>query len=104
LLLVRGNSQDDALAELKLATTLAPENARFAYVYAVALNSMGMADRAVVAMQDAANRFPADFDVRWALVSLLREQGQLDAARTAAEEMSEQFPEVESVQVLLRSL
>jgi tetratricopeptide (TPR) repeat protein len=104
LLLVRGNDPEAALLELEKATTLEPANARFVYVYAVALNSLGMADRAIDVIQDAANRFPADFDIRWALVSLLREQGRIDDAKVAAQSMAEQYPDVESVQVLLRSL
>ena len=37
----------DAHPELRRAAELQPENARFAYVYAVALNSMGQAEAAV---------------------------------------------------------
>ena len=104
LLLVRGNEQDNALLELELATTLDPGNARFAYVYAVALNSLGRLERSADVMQEAANRFPADFDIRWALVSILRDQGRIDEAKAAAVSLAEQYPETESVQVLLHSL
>jgi tetratricopeptide (TPR) repeat protein len=104
LLLVRGNEQDKALLELEMSTTLDPGNARFAYVYAVALNSLGRIDRSIDVIQDAAIRFPADFDIRWALVSILRDQGRIDEAKAAAVGLSEQYPEVESVQVLLHSL
>ena len=43
LLLVRDARQQDGLAELRSAAELQPENPRFAYVYAVALNSLGEA-------------------------------------------------------------
>jgi Flp pilus assembly protein TadD len=92
------------LLELELATKLDPGNARFAYVYAVALNSLGRLERSADVMQDAANRFPADFDIRWALVSILRDQGRIDEAKAVAVSLAEQYPEVESVQVLLHSL
>ena len=104
MLLVRGNEQDEALLELDKATTLEPGNARFAYVYAVALNSLGRIERSVVVMQDAAIRFPGDFDIQWALVALLRDQGRIDEAKAAAASLAEQFPEIESVQVLQHSL
>jgi len=104
LLLVRGNEQEEALLELEKATTLEPGNARFAYVYAVALNSLGRIERSVDVMEDAAIRFPGDFDIRWALVALLRDHGRIDEAKAAAASLAEQYPEVESVQVLLHSL
>jgi Flp pilus assembly protein TadD len=104
LLLVRGNEQDEALLELEKATTLEPGNARFAYVYAVALNSLGRIERSVDVMQDAAIRFPGDFDIHWALVAILRDQGRIDEAKAVAAGLAEQYPEIESVQVLQHSL
>jgi len=104
LLLVRGNEQDNALLELEMATTLEPANARFAYVYAVALNSLGRIERSVDVMQDAAIRFPGDFDIHWALVAMLRDHGRIDEAKAVAARLAEQYPEVESVQVLQHSL
>ena len=45
LLLVRQHSYTEALDQLRQASELAPDNARYAYVYAVALNSTGAAAR-----------------------------------------------------------
>ncbi len=104
LLLVRGDEQDKALLELEKATTLEPGNPRFAYVYAVALNSLGRIERSVAVMQDAAIRFPGDFDIQWALVALLRDHGRIDEAKAAAARLAEQYPQIESVQVLQHSL
>jgi len=104
LLLVRGEQQETALLELEKATQLAPDNARFAYVYAIALNSLGQVDNSIAAMQDAANRFPAEFDVQWALVSMLRDQGRNAEAKAVAEDLSRQYPEDQDVRALLRSL
>jgi Flp pilus assembly protein TadD len=104
LLLVRGEQQETALLELEKATKLAPDNSRFAYVYAVALNSLGQVDNSIAAMLSAANRFPANFDIQWALVSMLRDQGRIAEAKAVAEDLSRQYPEDQNVQALLQSL
>jgi Flp pilus assembly protein TadD len=41
LALVRQHNYADALPELRQASEFAPYNARYAYVYAIALNSIG---------------------------------------------------------------
>jgi len=60
LLLVRKKDLPAALASLKRAAELAPDNPRFAYVYAVGLRSAGQ-DREALAVVDAAlQRAPGD--------------------------------------------
>ena len=104
LVLVRGNQHDAALSELAAAASLQPHESRFVYVYAVALNSLDRPDEAIDLLQDAVGRFPAGFDIRWALVTMLRDQGRLDEAREVATTLSEIYPQVESVRSLLQSL
>ena len=53
LLLVRANRHDEALPELRAAAELAPESARFVYVYAVALNSLGEPEEALQVLEEA---------------------------------------------------
>jgi len=53
LLLVRADRNDEALAELREAAQLAPDDGRFVYVYAVALNSFGYPEDAVRVLQEA---------------------------------------------------
>src|SRR5262249_12308633 len=53
LALVRMKRSDEALRELERATILDPANARFSYVYAVALHSTGKADAAVARLETA---------------------------------------------------
>ena len=48
LLEIRGGQPADAAVNLEVAAVLAPEVARYAYVYAIALNEVGRADTAVV--------------------------------------------------------
>ena len=104
LMLVRANQRDAALSELAAAVTLQPDESRFVYVYAVALNSLDRPDKAIDLLQDASIRFPADFDIHWALVTMLRDQGRLDEAREVAKTLSEIYPQVAAVRNLLQSL
>ena len=76
--MVRQHRYAEALTLLKRASELAPENARYAYVTAVALNSQGAPDAAYRLLQDTQARHPADQDVLAALVSLAQARG--DAA------------------------
>jgi tetratricopeptide (TPR) repeat protein len=104
LMLVRTNQHDAALPELAAAASLQPGEPRFVYVYAVALNSLDRAVEATALLQDATKRFPADFDMHWALATMLRDQGRLGEAREVATTLSEIYPGVEGVQNLLQSL
>jgi hypothetical protein len=64
LLLVRADRHDEALGELRKAAELAPESARFVYVYAVALNSLGDPAAARQVLEEAqATLHPDDPDI-----------------------------------------
>jgi hypothetical protein len=64
LLLVRANRHDEALEELREAAELAPESARFVYVYAVALNSLGDPAAARQVLEESqATHHPDDPDI-----------------------------------------
>lgn len=60
LLLVRGNNLPAALAPLKRAVELAPEDTRFAYVYAVALDSAGRRREANSVIEAGLKHVPGD--------------------------------------------
>lgn len=104
LLLVRSERQEEGLNELRLAMESDPDSARYAYVYAVALNSLGQPGAATKLLTDVKDRFPADFDIHWALATMLRDQGETEAARDVAVVLARQFPDVQQVQSLLDSL
>jgi len=104
LMLVRNSQPQIALEELETAARLQPDVSRFVYVYAVALNSLERSDDAIATLRDATGRFPADFDIHWALATMLRDQGRTDEARVVATTMLELFPQVPDVQSLLQSL
>ena len=60
---MRLDRHDEALEELRRAAELAPMNARFVYVYAVALNSLGQTDEARLVLEEAARNHPDDADI-----------------------------------------
>ena len=80
LSLVRQHRLDDAMRYLKRAAELAPESARYGYVYGVALDSAGQRPAAVATLRDNVKRHPADRDSLIALVTLLRDAGDTNAA------------------------
>jgi Flp pilus assembly protein TadD len=104
LLLVRRQQPEAALEELEAAFSLAPDNPRFAYVYAVALNSLGRSDEAISFLQDVSEKFAGDFDVQWALATMLRDQGRNEESRQVATRLAEIYPGIPPVQNLLGTL
>jgi len=60
LLYVRQHAMSKAIAELQQAAELAPHNARYNYVYVVALNSDGQTAAARAALAEALQRMPND--------------------------------------------
>jgi predicted CXXCH cytochrome family protein len=79
LALVRLKRNGDALAALARASELAPQDARFAYVYAVALHSAGKVNSAIAKLETTLNNHPEDNDILAALVSFY--QGRGDGAK-----------------------
>ena len=90
--------------ELRRAAELQGTNARYLYVYAVALNSLGQSDAAIDLLLRGKDDFPADFDIHWALATMLRDVGRADAAKEIAENLAVRYPEVQQVQTLTNSL
>jgi len=81
---VRQKRTEEALEELRLASTQNPDSAHYIYVYAVALNSAGKPEQAVMLLQGALNRFPGNRDILAALVAFHRDMGNESAARDYA--------------------
>jgi tetratricopeptide (TPR) repeat protein len=104
LLLVRTDRSAAGLVELQKAAALAPNNSRYAYVLAIALNSLGQADAAIATLREARVQFPGDFDIAWSLATLLRDSGNLAGARKVAEDLAAQRPDDANVRKLLESL
>jgi tetratricopeptide (TPR) repeat protein len=93
-----------ALTSLRRAATLEPENARYTYVYAVALNSFGRPSDAIRTLERAAARWPSDRDVLFALATARRDAGQRGAAREAARALVAAHPEDREARALAEQL
>jgi len=92
LLLVRRGNKPAALQELAMAAKLAPDNARYAYVYAVGLHSAGKRTEALVMLRASDMRHPYDLETLNALVSMNLEAGDLEAALNYAKKIAEALP------------
>jgi predicted Zn-dependent protease len=65
---------------------------------------MGMNDASLDLLQEARRQFPNDFDIGWAVATMLRDAGEIDAALKVAEELVAQFPNNRNVATLRDSL
>jgi predicted CXXCH cytochrome family protein len=92
LLLVRQHNYAEALSQLRQASELAPDNVRYAYVYAVALNSTGAVAQAMALLERTHRQHPADPDVLAALVSIARDNGDVTTALRYARELAGLHP------------
>ncbi len=104
LALVRLKQPDEALEELRLAAELEPDRARYAYVYAVALDSAGRRDDAIAVLKANVMRHPNDRDSLLALVNFARAGGDPATALHYAERLAVLEPENESVAALVEAL
>jgi Flp pilus assembly protein TadD len=93
LLQARQRLYTDAIAELGKASSLAPGNPRYAYVYAIALDSAGKPDAALRVLGEAYRRHPYDREILLGLASILRDQGRAKEATRYAEELVAVMPE-----------
>jgi Tfp pilus assembly protein PilF len=80
LLLVRQKRTAEAIGELAKATAERPESPRYAYVYAVALDSVGEHAKAMARLEQAHRRFTADRDILSALAQFSVQAGDREAA------------------------
>jgi Flp pilus assembly protein TadD len=104
LLLVRLTDKTAALQELALAAKLAPDNARYAYVYAIGLNSAGKQREALAILKAADVRQPYNLDILSALISMQREAGDNKAALVYARKAVEALPDNKEIKQLIAEL
>jgi len=101
---VRQHDYPGALDLLRRASELAPENARYAYVYAVALNSTGASGQAMAVLDEAHRQHPTDRDVLMALVSIARDTGDFATALRHARELAALDPADTRLRALVSDL
>ena len=80
LALVRQQRTGEAVAELAKSARLAPDNARYAYVHAIALHGSGKIPAAIAALERMHQRFPGNPEVLSALAAFERDRGNQTAA------------------------
>jgi len=92
LLLVRQKRGEEALAEFAKAAEQGADNPRYAYVYAVALDSVGQRPKAVAVLEHAQQRFTGDRDMVTALLQWAAQSGDRDAAAHWAQRLHDIDP------------
>ncbi len=81
------------MVQLERAAALAPEVARYGYVYAIALHSVGQSDEALNVLQSVVNDHPFDRDVLLALATTNLELGRAAEAQRHAEHFAALYPD-----------
>ena len=104
LLLVRKTDKSVALQELSAAAKLAPDNARYAYVYGIGLNSVGKHLEALAVLKAADARQPFTLNILSALISMEREMGDTKAALIYAKKAALALPDNKEIQQLIIEL
>ena len=104
LLMVREKRSAEGLTLLGEAARNDSDNARYAYVYAVALNDAGQAKAAIETLESSVKRHPYNRDSLAALVNFLQQAGHSAKALTYARRLDELEPENPQVQQMLKDL
>ncbi len=104
LLLVRQHNYTEALPLFREAAALAPDNARYAYVYAVALNSTGSVGEAVALLEGTHKQHPTDKNILLTLITLERAHNDLAAALTHAQESAVLEPQNPQIRASIQDL
>lgn len=96
LCLIRQKRMAEAITTLGAASAAAPDQARYAYVYALALQSADRLGDAIEALEAAANRHTDDPDLLELLVEFLLQRGDVPKAQSVAARYVANWPEREA--------
>jgi predicted CXXCH cytochrome family protein len=102
--LVRLKRTDEALIEFGRATELDPSQARYVYVYAVALHSADRVGEALTELKENLTRHPNDRDTLLALISFSRDSGDVTSALEFAEGLERIGPNEPGLTALIQDL
>jgi len=94
----------EGISFLARAAALEPNNVRYSYVYAVALNASGHVDEAIATLQQAHQRRPADRQVLVGLIAFERDTANLPAAISYAQQLVNLAPNDVSANAALSEL
>ncbi len=104
LLMVRQKHSAQGLDLLAAAARIDPANARYVYVYAVALNGAGRTRAAIETLERSIEVHPYDRDSLAALVNFLEQSGDPAKALIYAQRLDELEPENPQVRQMLKEL
>ncbi len=93
LTLIREKRPADAVNELRTATELEPGRSRYAYVYAVALHSLGRIDESMQVLKENLTKHPNNRDTLLALLTFNRDAGDISAALEYATQLTRITPD-----------
>ena len=93
LLLVRTGQRRAALRHLARAAELEPDHSRHAYVYGVALNSLGESAQAIRVLEQALRSRPHDRDLLFALATIHRDRREFGKALVHSRRLLAHDPE-----------
>ena len=102
--MVRQKRNAQALDMLAAAARNEPGSARYAYVYAVALNDAGQTNAAIETLESSIKAHPYDRDSLAALVNFLEQSGDPAQALIYARRLEELEPENSEVRRMLKEL
>ena len=89
---------------MQRATKLDLSDARFAYVYAVGLQSVGKLQAAITEIDRALTRHPDNRDLLVAAVNFRQEKGDAAGARRFAKRLFDRYPDDPNAAILARQL
>jgi Flp pilus assembly protein TadD len=104
LALVRHKESAPALQEFRRAAELEPGQARYAYVYAVALSSAGRLDDALAVVRQSLQRHPDDRETLSAALTFSRQAGDFAAALNYAQRLARLIGNDQELSRLIKEL
>jgi tetratricopeptide (TPR) repeat protein len=102
--LVRDQKAQDALNHLEKAVIFAPDNSRYAYTYAVALNDMGQPLKALEVLNAAFEKNQYQQEINLLLLNLNRSQGNWNEALKYAKNLSKILPDNMAIENIIGDL
>lgn len=100
LALVRTGQAEAAIGELRQAAELEPMAPRYVYVLGIALNSLGRQAEALELFEKAYQKFSGNYDIAWALATILRDSGDFDQAQDVVDQLASSYPDDANITTL----
>ncbi|MEE9451585.1 MAG: tetratricopeptide repeat protein, partial [Gammaproteobacteria bacterium] len=101
---IRNGKRTQGISSLRRAYELAPDTARYVYVYAVGLHSEGRAVEALATLKEAHERFENDRDILFMLARIHLERDEREQAMIYGHKLDRLMPGSSPVQALLQEI